>query len=116
MKQASNMPDKTGTPAILSRRSLLKAGTGSVVLYSFHLPLAQGSPAVFTPNGFIRVAGNGQITLVMPQVEMGQGVYTSISMILAEELDADFAHLTLEHAPPDQKLYGNPMLVIQATG
>ena len=38
----------------------------------------------------------------MPQVEMGQGVYTSIAMIMAEELDADFARLTLEHAPPDE--------------
>jgi isoquinoline 1-oxidoreductase beta subunit len=52
----------------------------------------------------------------MPQVEMGQGVYTSISMILAEELDADFSQLTLEHAPPSDKLYGNPLFGIQATG
>jgi isoquinoline 1-oxidoreductase beta subunit len=44
----------------------------------------------------------------MPQVEMGQGVYTSIAMILAEELDADFAQVALEHAPPSDKLYGNP--------
>ena len=58
----------------------------------------------------------GKITLVMPQVEMGQGVYTSISMILAEELDADFSQLTLEHAPPSDKLYGNPLFGIQATG
>ena len=47
---------------------------------------------------------------------MGQGVYTAIAMILAEELDADFAKVTLEHAPPDDKLYGNPMFGIQATG
>src|SRR6202035_3113363 len=52
----------------------------------------------------------------MPQVEMGQGVYTSISMILAEELDADFSRVALEHAPPSDKLYGNPMFGIQATG
>ncbi len=47
---------------------------------------------------------------------MGQGVYTSISMILAEELDADFSQVTLEHAPPSDKLYGNPLFGIQATG
>ncbi len=47
---------------------------------------------------------------------MGQGVYTSISMIMAEELDADFSRLTLEHAPPSDKLYGNPIFGIQATG
>ena len=70
----------------------------------------------FTPNAFIRIDRSGATTLVMPQVEMGQGVYTSISMILAEELDADFSRLTLEHAPPSDKLYGNPLFGIQATG
>jgi len=47
---------------------------------------------------------------------MGQGVYTSIPMILAEELDADFSKVVLEHAPPNDKLYANPMLKYQATG
>ena len=62
----------------------------------------------FAPNAFIRIDEAGHTTLVMPQVEMGQGVYTAIAMILAEELDADFAQVTLEHAPPNDKLYGNP--------
>ena len=70
----------------------------------------------FAPNAFIRIDRSGKTTLVMPQVEMGQGVYTSISMILAEELDADFSHVALEHAPPSDKLYGNPLFGIQATG
>ena len=61
-------------------------------------------------------ASDGKITLVMPQVEMGQGVYTSIAMIMAEELDADFTQVVLEHAPPDEKHYANPMLGVQATG
>jgi isoquinoline 1-oxidoreductase beta subunit len=47
---------------------------------------------------------------------MGQGVYTSLPMILAEELDADFSQVTLEHAPPSDKLYGNPVFGVQATG
>jgi isoquinoline 1-oxidoreductase beta subunit len=47
---------------------------------------------------------------------MGQGVYTALAMILAEELDADFGQVTLEHAPPSDKLYGNPIFGIQATG
>ncbi|MGC1293739.1 MAG: molybdopterin cofactor-binding domain-containing protein, partial [Alloacidobacterium sp.] len=47
---------------------------------------------------------------------MGQGVYTAIAMILADELDADFSKLALEHAPPDDKLYGNPIFGIQVTG
>jgi len=52
----------------------------------------------------------------MPQVEMGQGVYTSVAMILAEELDADYQQVVLEHAPPNDKLYGNPVFGIQVTG
>jgi isoquinoline 1-oxidoreductase beta subunit len=98
----------------ISRRNLLQAGAAGVAIYTFHLPLAQAAP--FAPNAFIRIADDGQITLVMPQVEMGQGVYTSIAMIMAEELDADFARLILEHAPPDEAHYANPMLGVQATG
>jgi len=54
--------------------------------------------------------------LVIPQAEMGQGVYTAIAMILAEELDADLAQVVLEHAPPSDKLYGNPIFGVQVTG
>ena len=70
----------------------------------------------FAPNAFIRIDKTGKTTLVMPQAEMGQGVYTAIAMILAEELDADFAQVVLEHAPPSDKLYGNPLFGIQVTG
>ena len=47
---------------------------------------------------------------------MGQGVYTAISMILAEELDADFSKVAFEHAPASDKLYGNPLLGVKVTG
>jgi isoquinoline 1-oxidoreductase beta subunit len=70
----------------------------------------------FAPNAFIRIDKTGITTLVMPQVEMGQGVYTGVAMILAEELDADVAKIILEHAPPNEKLYTNPLIGIQATG
>src|SRR5512145_274730 len=52
----------------------------------------------------------------MPYVEMGQGTYTSIPMLSAEELEADLKQIELEHAPPDERLYANPLLGIQATG
>jgi len=109
----------------VSRRSLLTGGLAGGFLLAFHLPVRAVNEPVqppdvtdgkFAPNAFIRIDEAGQTTLVMPQVEMGQGVYTSIPMILAEELDADFAKVTLEHAPPSDKLYGNPMFGIQATG
>ena len=46
----------------------------------------------------------------MPYVEMGQGTYTSIPMLIAEELEVDLDQVRLEHAPPNEKLYGNPLL------
>jgi len=109
----------------VSRRSLLSAGLAGGFVLAFRLPVRAFNEPVqppdetagkFAPNAFIRIDPSGKTTLVMPQVEMGQGVYTSISMILAEELDADFSQLTLEHAPPSDKLYGNPLFGIQATG
>jgi isoquinoline 1-oxidoreductase subunit beta len=109
----------------VSRRSLLTAGLAGGFVLAFRLPLRAFNEPVeppdetagkFAPNAFIRIDPSGKTTLVMPQVEMGQGVYTSIPMIVAEELDADFTRLTLEHAPPNDKLYGNPLFGIQATG
>jgi isoquinoline 1-oxidoreductase beta subunit len=107
-----------------SRRDLFKAGLATGALLAFYVPVrAANEPnqppdvaAAFSPNAFIRIGPNGQTTLVMPQVEMGQGVYTAVAMILAEELDADFSRVSLEHAPPDDKLYGNPIFGIQVTG
>ena len=52
----------------------------------------------------------------MPYVEMGQGTYTSIPMLIAEELEVGLAQVRLEHAPPNEKLYANPLLGVQATG
>jgi isoquinoline 1-oxidoreductase beta subunit len=109
----------------VSRRSLLTAGLAGGFVLAFRLPVRAFNEPVqppddtagkFAPNAFIRIDPSGKTMLVMPQVEMGQGVYTSISMILAEELDANFALLMLEHAPPSDKLYGNPLFGIQATG
>ena len=95
-------------------------------MLAFHLPLraavnepvqpADVTDGRFAPNAFIRIDETGKVTLVMPQVEMGQGVYTAIAMILAEELDADFAQVALLHAPPNDKLYGNPTFGLQVTG
>ena len=114
-----------GTASAPSRRSLLKGGLAGGFMLAFRLPVrAENEPVQppddtadkFAPNAFIRIDHAGKTTLVMPQVEMGQGVYTAIAMILAEELDADYAQVSLEHAPPNDKLYGNPIFGIQVTG
>jgi isoquinoline 1-oxidoreductase beta subunit len=107
----------------VTRRTFLEAGLGlgGALLVGFHVPSADaaasaGEKALFAPNAFIRIDNKGKITLIMPQVEMGQGVYTAIPMILAEELDAAFEQVVLEAAPPNDKLYGNPTFGIQVTG
>jgi isoquinoline 1-oxidoreductase subunit beta len=118
-----NLWEKNSTSP--SRRNVLKGGLAGGLVLAFHLPLrAMDEPAPpagsaggeFAPNAFIRINSEGNTTLVMPQVEMGQGIYTAVAMILAEELDADYARVTLEHAPPNDKLYGNPLFGIQVTG
>src|SRR5260370_11433236 len=73
-------------------------------------------PLEFAPNAFIRVGTDGGVTLIMGQVEMGQGMYTSMPMLLAEELEVGLDQVRLEHAPPDDKRYANPLFGFQATG
>jgi isoquinoline 1-oxidoreductase subunit beta len=77
--------------------------------------LADGNPP-FAPNAFIRIDADGQIRLVMPAVEMGQGIYTGASMMLAEELDVGIDQIKVEHAPPNEELYSMPLLGGQITG
>jgi isoquinoline 1-oxidoreductase subunit beta len=111
------MPSANG----LSRRGFLQAGVvaGGGLMLSFSLPFgisdAKAADA-FVPNAFIRIGSDGQIVLTMPYVEMGQGTYTSIPMLIAEELEVDLKQVRLEHAPPNEKLYANPLLGVQATG
>src|SRR3984885_10164215 len=109
----------------VSRRGVLAGGLAGGFLLPFPLPVRAADEPVqppdvtegkFAPNAFIRIDTAGKTTLVMPQVEMGQGVYTSIPMILAEELDIDFSQVALQHAPPNDKLYGNPTFGLQVTG
>src|SRR5882757_3706528 len=97
----------------VSRRALLTGGLAGGFLLAFHLPVraAVNEPVQppdvtagkFAPNAFIRIGEAGKTTLVMPQVEMGQGIYTGVAMILAEELDADPKQIALQHAPPNDK-------------
>src|SRR6202171_4246072 len=111
----------------LSRRRFLSvsAAVGGGLLIGFttrpSIEAAEAAPSVasppFTHNAFVRIGSDGQVVMTMPYVEMGQGTYTSIPMLIAEELEVDLKQVRLEHAPPNEKLYGNPLLGgIQATG
>jgi isoquinoline 1-oxidoreductase beta subunit len=116
--------DRSSSLDGLSRRRFVQAGAaaGGGLMLSLNLPFAHGAAeaadaAGFAPNAFIRIGGDGRIVLTIPYVEMGQGTYTSIPMLIAEELELDLKQVQLEHAPPNEKLYGNPLLGgIQATG
>jgi isoquinoline 1-oxidoreductase subunit beta len=116
-------PDRKRTPegALLTRREALSAGAalaaGLLIGIDFGPVRAdQAAPGNPRINAFVRITPDDQIILTMPAVEMGQGVYTSQAMCIAEELDIDLGRIVAAHAPPDQANYGNPVFVVQATG
>src|SRR5437870_62824 len=123
-RESSTRPRKGPDMTVdLSRRQFLSASAalGGGLLIGFRTGAAHtaegAAGATFTPNAFIRIGADGQIILTMPYVEMGQGTYTSIPMLIAEELEVDLKQVQVEHAPPNEKLYGNPLLGgIQVTG
>ena len=65
-----------------------------------------GAPARGALNAYVRIEPNERITLVMPKVEMGQGTFTSLPMLIAEELEVDLGAVSVEAAPPDPAVYG----------
>src|SRR5438552_7713285 len=119
-RESSTRPRKGPDMTVdLSRRQFLSASAalGGGLLIGFRTgPSIGAAAATFTPNAFIRIGSDGQIVLTMPYVEMGQGTYTSIPMLIAEELEVDLKQVRVEHAPPNEKLYANPLLGVQETG
>ena len=102
----------------VTRRSFLQAGAalGGGLVIGWHLPASAAPGAAFAPNAFVRIARDGSVALTIPQVEMGQGTYTSMAMLIAEELDVDLAQVQVDHAPADDKRFANPLLGFQVTG
>ncbi|MCK9284614.1 MAG: xanthine dehydrogenase family protein molybdopterin-binding subunit [Rhodocyclaceae bacterium] len=109
------------TPA---RRDFLKAsmvamasaGGGLALGIALPRPAEAATAAAFTPNAFLRITPDNRVTVICPATEMGQGVYTALPMLVAEELDADLALVRYEPAPADPA-YNNPMIFgIQVTG
>jgi isoquinoline 1-oxidoreductase subunit beta len=111
----------------MKRRDFLRTGAavGGGLLISLYLPeLAQAGtfdapnalePAIFSPNAFIRIAPDDTVTFIVNKSEMGQGVYTSLPMLIAEELEADWSKIKVESAPVDAA-YNHPVFGIQITG
>ena len=110
-----------------SRRGFLKAGAlaggglviGFVVPVAARMALAQQAQAAttasFAPNAFLRIAGDDSITVLLAHSEMGQGIWTALPMLIAEELDADWSRITVEHAPAAQA-YAHTSFGMQMTG
>jgi len=103
-----------------SRRDFLKAtaAAGGGLLLAFCLPRSARAAAAGTtlaPNAWLRIAGDGGVTVVVDKSEMGQGVMTSLPMILAEELDADWTKVKAEFAPAAPE-YKHPWFGVQGTG
>jgi isoquinoline 1-oxidoreductase beta subunit len=106
-----------------SRRNFLTATTaiGGGLLLGFGLPTrgevrdTLTTDAPFTPNAFLRIDRTGKVTFVSPMIEMGQGTYTSLPMLIAEELEVDVDKVAIEHSPADDA-YINPLIGLQMTG
>ena len=109
---------------VTSRRGFLKAGavaSGGLVL-GFMLPgggrlarAAEGRPVVYAPNAFLRVAPDNTVTVIVNRLEFGQGVHTALPMVIADELDADWAQMRAELAPAGEA-YKDPAFGMQITG
>ena len=107
----------------LDRRNFLKAGAaiGGGLALTIALPVlrpawAAGETPPYAPNAFIRIDRQGIVTFVVPMAEMGQGTYTSLPMLLAEELEVGLDQVRIEAAPANNALYANKLLGIQTTG
>lgn len=104
----------------VSRRAFLQ-GTAGLALGLYLAPVtnvAAGPLAAedFEPNAFVRIDGDGVVTVFAKHLEMGQGTYTGLATLVAEELDADWSRVRVEGAPADADRYANLAFGMQATG
>jgi isoquinoline 1-oxidoreductase beta subunit len=118
---SSAMADTTFQPG---RRSFLKGtaavGAGLIIGFQMGCGPGQKQPAqpapgptppeqggAFAPNAFLRIGPDGSVTVISKHIEFGQGTYTGLATILAEELDADWSKVRVESSPADASRYGN---------
>ena len=109
---------------LLNRRSFLRvsatAAGGMIVSLYLDLPLAaqeagQPKPKVYPPDAFVHIKPDGKIVIQVNRLEFGQGVQTSLPMILADEMDADWSQVVAELAPAAD-VYKDPLFGIQMVG
>ncbi|HTZ17201.1 MAG TPA: xanthine dehydrogenase family protein molybdopterin-binding subunit [Dissulfurispiraceae bacterium] len=104
----------------MSRRDFLKTGAlaGGGLLLGFSLPFGSNvaDAATFAPNAFIRIGTDNVVTFIINKSEMGQGVYTSLPMLLAEELEVDWSKIRVEPAPVDHAYDHTQWGPMQGTG
>jgi isoquinoline 1-oxidoreductase beta subunit len=110
-----------------SRRTVLKGAAGLVI--GMHLGstarsqsdlgrvLEAGGSTIFVPNAFVRIGTDNVVTVIVKHIEFGQGPFTGLSTLVAEELDADWSQMRAEHAPANATLYNNLVFgPVQGTG
>ncbi|MEJ5059009.1 MULTISPECIES: xanthine dehydrogenase family protein molybdopterin-binding subunit [unclassified Pseudomonas] len=99
----------------LSRRNFLKGSAvlGGGLVVAFVIPGAhrfamgaENQGNVFAPNAFLRIGNDNSVTVLLGHSEMGQGIWTGLTMLIAEELDADWSKIRVEHSPASAKDYG----------
>ncbi len=122
-RQAQSRAAATLATVNVSRRGFMK-GSAGLALGLYMAPLlgrgshaqAAGEDGEFAPNAFVRVTPEGEVVVIAKHIEMGQGTYTGLATLVAEELDADWASVRVEGAPADTQRYQNLALGIQGTG
>jgi isoquinoline 1-oxidoreductase subunit beta len=100
----------------LSRRSFLVSTGAFSIAVAFGTRLDTATAAApFNPNAWVTIGEDNIVTIVAPMVEMGQGVRTSLPLILAEDLDADWSRVRISATPDNDQVYGNPIFNNQLT-
>jgi isoquinoline 1-oxidoreductase subunit beta len=118
------MREPTTVLSPASRRGFLKgaAATAAGLTIGFYWSgplsraLADTAAKDFAPNAFLRIAPDNSVTVIAKHLEMGQGTYTGLATVVAEELDADWAQIRVESAPADASKYANLAFGMQGTG
>ncbi|WP_376097977.1 molybdopterin cofactor-binding domain-containing protein [Roseomonas sp. CCTCC AB2023176] len=115
----------------LSRRDSFRAAAGLLIGVALSPPARAQAPAgsgaaailrgtgaapVLAPNAFVRVGADDMVTVIVKHIEFGQGPFTGLATLVAEEMDADWSRIRAEHAPADVTKYANALMGVQGTG